>query len=363
MDNHYFYFAAFDTNQDPSDGPVPVVQGPYWGNGWGTGPISRFVEYNNGQFWVYQPSVQLTLTPGQGSITGVQGTPSRPVAGIHTLTVETVTLGTATLSGAGNILTVTNASDQNAGVLTVITNDAGKTLVDGVSFVPAAVGGRELTADEQLVLVGLNAGGVALTNDSLAGLGLGLTVTTSAFLAGTQEIAIDPTHGTVGDTFVPAGGFAQTQSSGEVIANARSDPALSPIPGVALVAGELVVDNTSTVVAQMAPTATFLGPPFLAEIVAPDTIAFTLDLDQIDPQAQTLEANFIATDKLIIDPNSTEQKVWDALGPPQSPEFVTIPLQFSGIYNNESSPLPEEAGDCDIPSLDIVDWSLEVRLF
>lgn len=364
VDDRYYYLVALDTNQDPSDGPVPVIQGPYWGNGWGTGPITRFVEYYSGQFGVYQPFVLLTLTSTQGSITGLQGSPTQPVAGTHTLTVEGVILGTAPISGDGNILTVTNLSDQNAGVLTITTDLSGTTVPGGVSFAPASVGGRALTATEQQALDALNASGVALAPDSLAALGLSLTVRTSDFVAGAQTITIAPTQGSIQDTFVPAGGFAQTQSSGQAVANATSDPSLSPITGVAFVAAELQLGQTATVVAQMAPTATYLGPPYLQEPVTGDTLSFTLDLDTLGPasQVQNLDLNFIATDKLIIDPESTEQKTYDALGPLGDPYFVTISTRYTFAYTNELSLVPEEQGDCDIPALDIVDWSVEIRL-
>jgi hypothetical protein len=233
-----------------------------------------------------------------------------------------------------------------------------------VGFVPAAVGGRTLTSAEQAAIDFLNAGGVTLTADSLAVLGLTLTVRSSIFVAGAQTITVAPTYGSVVDRFVPAGGFTQTQSSGQALANGVSDPLLSPIPGVALVSGNLTSGQTATVVAQMSPSATYLGPPYLQEPVNGDTLSFALDLDTLGTasQVQNLEVNFIATDKLIFDPNSTEQKTYDALGPPGDPYFVSISTKFSFTYDNQLSSVLEEQGDCSIPALDIVDWSLEVRL-
>ena len=365
LDNRYYYFVALDTNQDSSDGPVPVVQGPYWGNGWGTGPISEFVEYHNGQFSENRPFVLLTLTATQGSVTDISGSPDRPLAGTHVLTVEQVTLGTATLSGDGNILGVTNVSDQNAGTLTIASDDFGKTVSGGVSFKPAATGGRQLTPAERAALAALNAvGGVTLASDSLAPLGLSLTVRSSSFLAGTQTIRIDPTQGTVRDVFVPAGGFAQSESWWQVTANATSDPALSPIPKVTLVVGTLTSGQTATVVAQMQQTATYIGPPYAQEPVTGNTLTFTLDLAALGPASvvKNLEVNMIATDKLVIVPDSTEPKTWDALGPPESPVFVSISTTATTTFSNDQALVPEEAGDCAIPSLDIVDWSLEIRL-
>jgi hypothetical protein len=364
LDSRYYYFVALDTNQDSSDGPVPVVQGPYWGNGWGTGPISEFVEYHNGQFSVNRPFVLLTLTATQGSVTDISGSPDRPLAGTHTLTVGEITLGATTLSGGGNILGVTNVSDQNAGTITITSDDTGTIEPNGVNFEKADPGGRDLTPAEQAALDALNAGGVTLAAGSLAPLGLSLTVRPSSFLAGTQTIRIDPTQGTVRDVFVPAGGFAQSESWWQVTANATSDPVLSPIPGVSLVVGNLTSGQTATVVAQMQQTATYIGPPYAQEPVTGNTLTFTLDLDTLGPASvvKNLEVNIIATDKLIIVPDSTETKTWDALGPPESPEFVSISTTATTTYSNDQALVPEQAGDCAIPSLDIVDWSLEIRL-
>ncbi|MBI3945537.1 MAG: hypothetical protein HY321_06445 [Armatimonadetes bacterium] len=49
----YYYFIAIDTTGDPSEGPRPVVSSP-WGNGWGTGRITHYVQYHGGIFQVYQ---------------------------------------------------------------------------------------------------------------------------------------------------------------------------------------------------------------------------------------------------------------------------------------------------------------------
>jgi len=60
----YYYFFAVDTNGDDSNGPVPVVAGPEYGNGWGTlsglgpnDPIQEppfYVIFNGGSFQEYR---------------------------------------------------------------------------------------------------------------------------------------------------------------------------------------------------------------------------------------------------------------------------------------------------------------------
>jgi len=60
----YYYFFAVDTDADDADGPVPVVTGPEYGNGWGTisglgpnDPIQEppfYVIFNGGSFQQYR---------------------------------------------------------------------------------------------------------------------------------------------------------------------------------------------------------------------------------------------------------------------------------------------------------------------
>lgn len=98
-------------------------------------------------------------------------------------------------------------------------------------------------------------------------------------------------------------------------------------------------------------------------------IEFQLDLSQLaasPEEAQSyrsLQVNFLTMDRI---PTSGTQKFWDALGDGRlqteinSP--VTIPLRSSGIYDNQRAGGLEPRGDQPDPDLDIVDWSVEVRL-
>lgn len=54
---NYFYYIAFDNDSDANDGPQAVV-GPPWGNGWGTGTITHFMQFDDslpqGGYGVYR---------------------------------------------------------------------------------------------------------------------------------------------------------------------------------------------------------------------------------------------------------------------------------------------------------------------
>jgi hypothetical protein len=50
---NYYYYWAIDTAAGDT-GPLPVIQGPFFGNGWGTGAITHYVEFTNNQFRVFR---------------------------------------------------------------------------------------------------------------------------------------------------------------------------------------------------------------------------------------------------------------------------------------------------------------------
>jgi hypothetical protein len=112
------------------------------------------------------------------------------------------------------------------------------------------------------------------------------------------------------------------------------------------------------------------------------TLEFTIPLSylatgSISTSAITnIQVNMIATDRLPSNPNDTSAKLFDALGNSnygsgELNDYVTISTTQSGTYNNTKTPI-EPAGDVQStngsggysnvsePSLDIVDWSVEV---
>lgn len=102
------------------------------------------------------------------------------------------------------------------------------------------------------------------------------------------------------------------------------------------------------------------------------TIEFDLDMSQIAPTGQvadikSLQVNFLTMDR-IPQGNDNGGKFYDALGNTRLPsgidDFVTIPVDRNGIYNNTSGLFQgvEITGDVDDPDLDITDWEIQVTL-
>jgi len=52
---YYYYYFVFDTDGDPTDGPIPIaeISEPFDpGNGWGTGSFTHYIEFHGGTFEV-----------------------------------------------------------------------------------------------------------------------------------------------------------------------------------------------------------------------------------------------------------------------------------------------------------------------
>lgn len=366
-----YYYAAFDTDGDlGADGPLPVAAGPRWGNGWGTGSLTHFVEYHQGRYELFRVNLEPSLTQAGGGIIGVAGVPDSTDAGTHNITVDTIDLGAATLSGAGTITGVTNDSMQAAGEITIETDAAGLTVAGAVGFTPAAAGGRALTAAEQAALDALNVGGVALAADSLAALGLTLTIGPPA--AGAQTIAIAQTTADVTDRFQPEGVGAPVVTASVLPANNNAPLAGGPIPGMTIRTADLLAGGVAVIVLETDATATPLGRPY--QFVLPeggDALRFTLDLEQLGLGLANLSINFISTTELIFDPTvvNADQNVYDGLGAFGNDYFTLQTNQFQTIRNADSF-VVEGAGDPTLvgpateeerQSVDIVDWQVTLR--
>jgi len=106
----------------------------------------------------------------------------------------------------------------------------------------------------------------------------------------------------------------------------------------------------------------YIGPPFRGEISDDrKTITYTLNIDQITDEDR-IELNLITADRLIPLEDPLTPIVYDGLGPTGNNYLSDLSLSVNAIYTNATSAFPEEAGDCPIDALDIVDWSIEVTV-
>jgi hypothetical protein len=128
---------------------------------------------------------------------------------------------------------------------------------------------------------------------------------------------------------------------------------------------------------------TSLGAPVQFTPIGPgdNTLQFSVSLAQLATAAipvsdiNTVQVNFLATDRIPVDPNDPNPKQFDALGDARQPGGVNNPITIStvqsALYQNSDTNL-EPAGDVmeagngtfvnvNNPDLDIVNWSIEVR--
>jgi len=373
IDANYYYYLAIDTDDDRTDGPLPLYEGPFWGNGWGTGSMTHFVAYHAGAYGVYRPAILADLVPSSitgepvdTGITAVSGSPTEPVAGIHELTLDSITYGAVTIDAAGTIESATNASQQAAGTLTVRTDADGRIVADSIVFTPAEIGGRDLTAAEQAALAGLNTGGSLLAADSFGALGLTLVLSPAA-VEGMQTLTIAPTTGRVTDRFEAYFDTGDYIADGVLYANEADSEGPTPIiPGITFTTGNLVSGGVSNVITQFDVTADYVGLPFSSTIprgtgLASKQLSFEIDLAQIGDPEYRIDINFITADELIFDPEIAGPKRYDGLGDTGN-QFVSLNLNTSYEYINDDATYPEYSGDTERAAIDIVDWKIEVLL-
>ncbi len=368
----YYYYIAFSTADDTTIGPLPIDQGPFWGNGWGTGLINFYVVYHAGQYRVYRPRVLSALVQSRAGIVSVSGNPTRPIAGTHRLTLDSVTLGDVTVEGSGMATAAANVSSQNAGTLTLATDASGRIVADSVVFTPAEHGGRALTTTEQATVDGLNAGGIALSADALLPLGLRLTLGAAA--AGSQTLTVAPTRAAITDRFVSYFGVNDYSAQGVLYANDTATGPTPPVPGVRFTTGTLVASNYVEMVTQYDPVADELPLPFSTQSpseLGGAALACVLDLSQVGNPTGELQFNVLTTDQLILDPEILGEKSYDGLGP-DGTSVVTFSLEANRIFRNSQAVIPEFANDVNLGDLsadqfqpgqiDITDWQFEVQI-
>ncbi|MCE9557320.1 MAG: hypothetical protein K8R88_00060 [Armatimonadetes bacterium] len=103
--------------------------------------------------------------------------------------------------------------------------------------------------------------------------------------------------------------------------------------------------------------------------VGEKTLKFELNLSQLEPDPllrpllKSIQVNFLTMDRI---PQTGSTKFWDALGDSrnvsQINQWITISLANNGIYDNQRAGGLEVRGDQVDPTLDLVDWSVEVSL-
>jgi hypothetical protein len=111
----------------------------------------------------------------------------------------------------------------------------------------------------------------------------------------------------------------------------------------------------------------YLGPP-LSSVTPPagsNKLQFTIDLGQLATDTipvdsiDTININFITTDILPLSPDYSGPKYYDGLGSTGT-SYITISAKTNQRYSNSQNDIEPE-GDCPIPDLDIIDWSVEVQ--
>ncbi len=366
----FYYFIAIDSDNDVNDGPIPVASGPYWGNGWGTGSFTSFVEYHQGTYQLFRVVLAAELRRPGGGIYEVAGQPQTTDSGSYTVVIDSIQLGQVTVAGTGMVTGATNVSDQNAGVVSFQTDAGGAIVAGSVSFTPAADGGRQLTAAEQQALDTLNAGGQTLAADSFGFLGLNLQL--GAARAGQQSLTVAPAVAQVTVNYLGDSPPQQARTTtGSLRANSATPTDNPPIPGLVIRTRDLQVGASAEIGLLPAQQGILLGQPY--DFTLPtggNTLRVTLDLAQVAPNVDFVSLNFISTTELLFDPQATERDhCYDANGP-RGNDYISLRLNEYGTYRNgdrwtregaNDSTLQGRVSEADKAAVDLVDWEVTLR--
>ncbi|HEY3396851.1 MAG TPA: hypothetical protein VGM19_04245 [Armatimonadota bacterium] len=208
IDENAYYFMALDTlDNHGASFPVPVAAGPFWGNGWGTGTITHYVQYHLGQYNLYKTQMNAVLGGHTGGWQSLTGAAAGAEAGVYTLTVTSVAPGSppvATVAVTFKAASTGQSTNYNA---TVFANSSTSTTtppVPGLTFTTGALAvGDTATVSVQLSPTGillaprlfnytLPAGGNTLSfSFDLGALGADLTNVSFNFITTTQ-LLFDP---------------------------------------------------------------------------------------------------------------------------------------------------------------------------
>lgn len=138
VNDAFYYFVAFDADTDlGADFPVPVAAGPWWGNGWGTGSITHFLQYHQGQYELYRADLNIVVRETTGGFETVTGDVTGGDAGVYTITVTSVTSGTPDTAEVEVQFQVASTGQITTSTATLLANSsvpAGQSPIAGVGF-------------------------------------------------------------------------------------------------------------------------------------------------------------------------------------------------------------------------------------
>ncbi len=122
VDENSYYFVAFNASADTNSFPVPVAAGPYWGNGWGAGAITHYVEYHLGQYNLFQTQLEAFLSSHIGGILSIAGNVTGFEAGTYVLTVTSVSTDTPPVYEVTVVFTSSSTSQTTTTTGTLLAN-------------------------------------------------------------------------------------------------------------------------------------------------------------------------------------------------------------------------------------------------
>jgi hypothetical protein len=204
VDETAYYFLALDTVDDGgATFPVPVAAGPYWGNGWGTGTITHYLEYHMGQYRLFRTQLNTVLTARSGGFLSISGSAAGSTAGVYRLTVLSVSGTTATvrsvftLAATGQTFEITDTLESNTSSVTTLvpglTINTGDLAEGDAATIAVQLSPGAVQVDPAYFQYTLPAGGTELhAIFDLESLGTDLTNLSFNFITTTQLI-YDPT--------------------------------------------------------------------------------------------------------------------------------------------------------------------------
>ena len=127
IDENSYYFLALNAGGEVNSYPVPVAAGPYWGNGWGTGAITHYVEYHLGQYNLFETQLNAFLSSHSGGFKSIAGNVTGSEAGSYVLTVTSVAAGPPAVAEVTMVLTASSTGQTTTTTGTLFLNSSDPT--------------------------------------------------------------------------------------------------------------------------------------------------------------------------------------------------------------------------------------------